>query len=285
MLTFLSADYLSVIAAVVGLVIGSFLNVVIYRLPRMMERQWARDCAELQGQAAGPDEKPAFNLLLPGSHCPSCGHPIAWHENIPVVSYLRLRGRCAACGVRVSPRYPLVELATGLVFAYCVGRWGVSPAALAWCGFGSALLTLAVIDWNTTLLPDEITLPLVWGGLVMAGLHWNPAVSLNDALWGAVAGYVSLWLVYQGFKWVTGKEGMGYGDFKLLAALGAWLGWTALLPVILMASVLGATVGLGLKFYGILCPDGRLPFGPFLAAAGATALVLGPEFLLLAVGF
>ncbi len=244
------------LAGLLGLLIGSFLNVVIYRLPKIMEQQWEDECAEVAGVAtisstcaaatARPAEK--FNLMVPRSRCSSCGHVITWYENIPLVSYLFLRGKCSVCGVPYGLRYPAVELATGLLFAFCVGRWGWSVTALVWCGFSAALLALAVIDWDTTLLPDDINLPLLWAGLIAAALQWNPAVSLPDALWGAVAGYMSLWLVYWAFKLVTGKEGMGYGDFKLFAALGAWFGWTALVPVILMASVIGAVVGLAMKF-------------------------------------
>lgn len=272
------------LGGVLGLFIGSFLNVVIYRLPLMMERQWARECAEFTGQPA-PAEAPAvFNLSQPRSRCSHCGHPIAWHENIPVLSYLVLRGKCSACGKGYGPRYPLVELVTGGLFYFCVARWGWSPAALVWCGFSAALVTLAMIDWDTTLLPDDITLPLLWAGLTAAALQWNPGVSLNSALWGAVGGYLSLWLVYWVFKLLTGKEGMGYGDFKLLAALGAWFGWPALLPIILIASVIGALVGILLKRSSRLREGGYLPFGPFLAGAGLAMLFWGAPSVLLFLG-
>ncbi|MGH8034174.1 MAG: prepilin peptidase, partial [Lysobacterales bacterium] len=197
----------ALLAGMFGLLIGSFLNVVIYRLPKMMERQWAQECAEMAGKPLGPIEK--FNLLAPRSRCSSCGHVLRWYENIPVVSYLFLRGKCSACGTPYGVRYPIVEVVTGALFFFCVGRWGWSLTALAWCGFAAALLVLALIDWDTTLLPDDITLPLLWAGLIVAALRWNPAVSLYAALWGAVAGYLSLWLVYWAFKLVTGKEGMG----------------------------------------------------------------------------
>ncbi len=272
---------LAAMGGLLGLIVGSFLNVVIYRLPKMMERQWAADCAEMTGQPLAEQER--FNLLVPRSRCQACGHPIRWYENIPVLSYLFLRGQCSACGVRISPRYPLVELVTGLLFAWCVWRWGATGTSVAWCGFSAALVALTLIDWDTTLLPDSMTLPLVWAGLIAAALGLT-AVPLADAVWGAVAGYLSLWLVYWGFKLLTGKEGMGFGDFKLFAALGAWFGWAALVPIILMASVIGALVGIGMKLTGSLREGGVVPFGPFLALAGLTAMVFGPASILRVVG-
>lgn len=267
-----------------GLLVGSFLNVVIHRVPRMMEREWARECAELQGgdAAPAPDDKP-YNLLVPRSTCPHCGHQIRWHENIPVLSYLFLRGRCSQCGHAIGIRYPLVELATGALFAWIGWRWGLGATALAWCGFTAALLALTGIDWDTTLLPDDITLPLLWGGLVLSALG-VASIPLADAVWGAVAGYLSLWLVYWAFKLATGKEGMGHGDFKLFAALGAWFGWQALVPIILLASVIGAVVGIAIKLVGRLREGGYVPFGPFLALGGITAMLFGPRAILAAVG-
>ena len=276
------AELHALFAGIFGLLIGSFLNVVIYRLPKMMERQWTDECAELAGKSPEPAEK--FNLLVPRSRCSSCGHVIRWHENIPVLSYLFLRGKCSVCGTPYGLRYPLVELVTGGLLYFCVWRWGWSPAALAWCGFSAALLSLALIDWDTTLLPDDITLPLLWAGLMVAALQWNPAVNLSTALWGAVAGYLSLWGVYWAFKLVTGKEGMGYGDFKLFAALGAWFGWPALIPMILMASVIGAVIGIAMKFSSGLREGGYVPFGPFLAGAGFTAMIFGPQSILQFIG-
>ena len=287
MLDGLPLDALIALAGFLGLLVGSFLNVVIYRLPKIMEQQWAAECAELTGQAASassPIETEKLSLLKPRSRCSSCGHVIAWYENIPLLSYVFLRGKCSVCGTPFGIRYPLVELSCGLLFAFCAWRWGNTPATLAWCGFSAALLALAVIDWDTTLLPDDITLPLLWAGLVCAALRFNPLVNLPDALWGAVAGYLSLWLVYWAFKLVTGKEGMGYGDFKLFAALGAWFGWPALVPIILMASVIGAVVGIAMKFTTGLREGGYVPFGPFLAGAGFTALAFGPQAMLRAVG-
>ena len=265
-----------------GLLIGSFLNVVIYRLPRMMEAQWKAECAELSGQTEDT-HAPKFNLMVPRSRCQACGHQIRWFENIPVLSYVFLRGKCSSCGTGISPRYPIVELATGVLFAYCAWTWGPSMTAVVWSGFGACVLALGLIDWETTLLPDDLTLPLLWAGLIAAALQWTP-VGLSAALWGAVAGYLSLWLIYWAFKLLTGKEGMGYGDFKLFAALGAWFGWQALVPMILMASVIGAIVGIGMKFSTGLREGGYVPFGPFLAGAGLTAMVFGPASILRVVG-
>jgi leader peptidase (prepilin peptidase)/N-methyltransferase len=270
---------------VLGLLVGSFLNVVAHRLPKMMERRWAAECAELSGTAAG-DEQPAegrFNLMVPRSRCPHCGHAIQWFENIPVVSYLALRGKCRSCHAGISLRYPAVELLCAALFAWCGWRWGLGWTAVAWCGFSAAILALACIDWDTTLLPDDITLPLLWAGLCAAGLGLIDT-TLPDALWGAVAGYLSLWLVYWAFKLTTGKEGMGYGDFKLYAALGAWLGWQALIAVILMASLIGAATGIGIKIFSQLREGGYVPFGPFLAIAGVTAMVAGPKSILGLIG-
>jgi len=271
----------AVLGGVLGLLVGSFLNVVIYRLPKMMERQWAAECAQLQGATPAPAEP--FDLLRPGSHCRQCGHAIRWYENVPVVSWLALRGRCSSCGTAIAVRYPLVELATGALFFFAVHQWGVTPAGAAWCGFAAAIVALAMIDWDTTLLPDDITLPLLWAGLVAAALGWT-GVTLPQALWGVVAGYLSLWTVYQGFKLLTGKEGMGFGDFKLFAALGAWFGWQALVPIILMASVIGAAVGIAMKVSGGLREGGYVPFGPFLAGAGLTSMLFGPGAVLAVIG-
>ncbi|WP_296446741.1 prepilin peptidase [Rhodoferax sp. UBA5149] len=266
---------------VLGLLIGSFLNVVIYRLPLMLEAQWKAECAELSGTESPATEK--FNLMVPRSRCSKCNHQIRWHENIPVVSYFFLRGKCSVCATPISLRYPLVELATGALFFYCAWTSGASLGALVWSGFAASVLALGLIDWDTTLLPDDITLPLLWAGLIAAALQWT-TVALSAAVWGAVAGYVSLWLVYWAFKLITGKEGMGFGDFKLFAALGAWFGWQALVPIILMASVIGAIVGIAMKFSSGLREGGYVPFGPFLAGAGLTAMIFGPSSILHFVG-
>ncbi len=264
-----------------GLLFGSFLNVVVYRLPKMMERQWQQEAAEMAGQDA-PEQEP-FNLMVPRSRCPHCGHAIAWYENIPVLSYLALGGKCSACKAPISARYPLIEATLAALFFYCIWTHGANATGYAWCAFCAILLTLALIDWDTTLLPDDLTLPLLWLGMIAAALHWIP-VSLNDALWGAVAGYLSLWLVYWGFKLATGKEGMGYGDFKLFAALGVWFGWQTLIPIILIASVIGAVIGIAMKLNASLREGGYVPFGPFLAGAGFSALVLTPQVLCRAIG-
>ena len=267
---------------VLGLLVGSFLNVVIHRLPKMMERQWAAECADLQGQVPAAEAE-RYNLVVPRSACPHCGHRIQWFENIPVLSFLVLRGKCSQCGAGIGWRYPGVELLTGVLFAWSGWQWGMGPTALLWCGFAAAVLALACIDWDTTLLPDDITLPLLWAGMVAAALGFT-TTSLPDALWGAVAGYLSLWLVYWAFKLVTGKEGMGHGDFKLFAAFGAWFGWQALVPIILMASVIGAVIGIGIKVMGQLREGGYVPFGPFLALGGLTAMVFGPAAILAVIG-
>ena len=266
------------LAGVFGLLIGSFLNVVIHRLPKMLEQQWAAEYAHYAAEGTeGPEvTAPAISLSHPRSACPSCGHAIRWHQNIPILSYLALRGRCAGCGTRISLRYPLVELFTATLFAFCAWRWGITPTGAAWCLFCAVIVALAGIDWDTTLLPDDLTLPLLWAGLLASALQWTD-VPLFSAVMGAAAGYLSLWSVYWGFKLATGKEGMGYGDFKLFAALGAWFGWQALVPIILMASVIGAIVGIAMKLTSGLREGGYVPFGPFLAGAGLTALVFGPQ--------
>jgi len=283
--------------ALLGLAIGSFLNVVIHRLPAMLERDWWRDALHvlsdleshrrvfgsaspqpMQQSASGLrgaiDALPALSLARPASRCPSCGHRIRAYENIPVLSWLLLRGRCSACGARISPRYPLMELSCALLFAAIGWRMGAQPQALLWCGFAAALLALAWIDWDTTVLPDAITFPLLWAGLLGAALGWT-GIAPTTALVGAAAGYLSLWAVYWLFKLATGKEGMGYGDFKLLSALGAWLGWQALLPIVLGASALGAVVGIVMKVSGALREGRYVPFGPFLAGAGLLVMWLG----------
>ena len=267
-LTFLLSPW---VLALFGLCIGSFLNVVIHRLPQMLERGWKIDSAEMLGVKF--DAPPQITFSRPRSRCPRCAHPIAWHENVPVLSYLRLGGRCSECKTPISPRYPLVEIATAALFAATAYRFGPQPTTLAWCGFVAVLVALAGIDWDTTLLPDDLTLPLLWAGLVSAMLGWT--IPLTMALWGAVAGYLSLWTVYWIFKKATGKEGMGYGDFKLLAALGAWLGIQMILPIVLAASIIGAIVGIGLKLTGGLREGRYVPFGPFLAGAGLVVMLAG----------
>ncbi len=269
------------LGGLVGLLVGSFLNVVIYRLPIMLERQWKRDAQEMltemdSSASALPPADPIdrFNLSVPASRCSNCGHQIRWFENIPIISWLFLRGKCSQCKAAISVRYPLVELANGLLWAYCIHRWGATATGFAWCFFSSVLLTAALIDWDTTLLPDNLTLPLLWAGLLCSALGWI-AVPLKDSLYGAAAGYLSLWSIYWAFKLLTGKEGMGYGDFKLLAALGAWFGWQALIPIALFSSLVGAVIGIGLKLFSSLREGGYMPFGPFLAGAGFLVMWFG----------
>jgi leader peptidase (prepilin peptidase)/N-methyltransferase len=263
------------VALVLGLCIGSFLNVVIHRLPKMMEREWREQCAELAGAPVAPAPEGRYNLFVPRSACPACGARVTALQNIPIVSWLALRGKCAACRARIAARYPVIELLAGLVAAYAVWRYGPSLAALGAMAFGWALLALTAIDLDTQLLPDDITLPLLWAGLLInLGGTFAP---LRSALIGAVAGYLALWLVYWAFRLATGKEGMGYGDFKLLAAIGAWLGWQKLPMVILLSSVVGAVVGIALIVFARHGREKPIPFGPYLAAAGAIALFWGDE--------
>lgn len=257
--------------AVLGLLVGSFLNVVIHRLPKMMEREWQQQCQELQGQEAA--EQPRYNLLHPRSACPSCGHAISAVENVPVLSYLCLRGKCKACRIPISVRYPLVELATaGLSYAVAV-HYGYSLLTVFALLFVFALIALTMIDLDTQLLPDVITLPLLWLGLLLNLGHG--LIDLNSAVIGAMAGYLVLWSIYWLFKLLTGKEGMGYGDFKLLAAIGAWFGWQLLPAVILLSSVVGSVIGIGLILFQGKDRQTAIPFGPFLALGGIAALFYG----------
>ena len=264
-----------------GLVIGSFLNVVIYRLPIMMEREWREQCEEL---AASPptQEMPRgrFDLVVPRSRCPSCGTPIKAWQNIPVVSYLILGGRCAKCRESISARYPIIELATAVLAAVCAWRFGAGPEAVMAIILTLALVPVTMIDAETQLIPDAIVLPLMWLGLAMSLAHPVAGadtlfIAPKDAIVGAMAGYLSLWSVYQLFKLLTGKEGMGYGDFKLLTALGAWLGWQALPMIILMSAIVGAIVGLTLMALKRHERSVPMPFGPYLAAAGWITMLWG----------
>ncbi len=264
-----------------GLTVGSFLNVVIHRLPLMLESAWQRESSELLGLAAPVAAE--LSLASPRSRCPSCKHVLAWHENVPVFSYLRLGAKCSSCKVRIPFRYPSIEILTGFLFAAVAWRLGPVPEVLLWCGFMAALVALSGIDWDTTLLPDNMTLPLMWAGLVAAGLGWT--IPIEQSLWGAVGGYMSLWTVYWIFKLITGKEGMGFGDFKLLAALGAWLGVYMLLPIVLVASSLGAVVGIVMKLGGQLREGRYVPFGPFLAGAGVVMMLSGQKVVLSWLGW
>ncbi|MCX7147891.1 MAG: A24 family peptidase [Rhodocyclales bacterium] len=258
-------------AGLLGLMVGSFLNVVIHRLPIMMERDWAAQCAELRGET--PPVVEPLSLARPRSRCPQCGHPISALENIPVISWLLLRGRCKGCTTPISFRYPLVEALTGLLFALVAWHFGFTAAGLGALVFIAALIALTGIDFDTQLLPDDITLPLLWLGLALNA--FSVYTDLKSAVIGAIAGYLSLWCVYWVFKLFTGKEGMGYGDFKLLAALGAWLGWQMLPLAILLSSFVGAVVGIALMAFARHGRNVPIPFGPYLAAAGAIALIWG----------
>ena len=284
------------VALLVGLIIGSFLNVVIYRLPIMLERQWREECAELaQSPAAQPtaspaaQREPAFNLAVPRSICPACRAPVKALHNIPVLSYLALRGRCASCHERISARYPAVELLTGVATALVAWKFGFDWSAACAAVVTWFLIALAGIDLDQQLLPDSLTLPLMWLGLLASLSGWGtgaaglPVHSLPvdpvSAIAGAAIGYLALWAVYHGFRLLTGKEGMGYGDFKLLAALGAWLGWQMLLPIVLVAAAVGATVGIALILARRHRRGNPIAFGPFLAAAGWLALMWGPQLV------
>jgi leader peptidase (prepilin peptidase) / N-methyltransferase len=264
-------------AALLGLVLGSFLNVVIYRIPRILEREWRRQCAELESGAGGRpapgSDEPRFNLFVPGSACPACGHRIGPLENIPLLSYLVLRGRCRACGAPIGIRYPLVEALTGLVYAAVAWRFEFGYPALAAMGLSAALIALTFIDLEAQLLPDVITLSLLWAGLVvnLRGIFCD----LNSAVAGAVLGYLALWSIHWAYRLAAKREGIGYGDFKLLAAIGAWLGAQMLPVVILVSSVAGATFGLALMAFAGRSRTARVPFGPFLALGGLIALMWG----------
>ncbi|MET3477119.1 prepilin peptidase [Variovorax atrisoli] len=301
-----SREFDTAFAGVLGLLIGSFLNVVIYRVPVMMYREWLADAVanlmsskeapSLWTLAFGPkvaapagleaaadkaadlvEKQPPFDLMRPASRCGACGHRIRWYENIPVLSYAVLRGRCSSCKTPISLRYPLVELITGALFALCAWRFGITPTGALWAAFGALLICQFLIDFDTQFLPDSLNYPLLWLGLIGAAMGWT-GVSLGSAVWGAVFGYLSLWLVYHAFRLVTGKEGMGYGDFKLLAALGAWLGADYLIAIILVSSLVGAVIGIALRVAGKLAhKDIPIAFGPFLAGAGLVCLAAGPE--------
>lgn len=263
----------ALLALLLGLAVGSFLNVVIYRLPIIMEREWQAQCAELRHETPSPAE--ALTLATPRSRCPHCGHAIGALENIPVISYLLLRGRCRGCSAAISIRYPLIEALTALLFGLAAWKLGPSAAAAGALVFIAAAIALTFIDVDKQLLPDDITLPLLWAGLLFN--LFGVFTDLRSAVVGAMAGYLALWFVYWGFKLATGKEGMGYGDFKLLAAIGAWLGWQVLPLTILLSSLVGAIVGIVLI---VLARHGRnvpIPFGPYLAAAGIIALFWGPQ--------
>lgn len=263
------------VMAILGLIVGSFLNVVVHRLPQMMEQEWRSQCRQLLELPEPSGDSARLTLLQPRSRCPHCGHAIRWYENIPVLSYLFLRAACSACDRRISLRYPVVELAAALLAAICAWHFGFGLTALAAVLLSWTLLTLSLIDLDTRYLPDDITLPFLWLGL---GLNlFGLFTTLQAAVLGAILGYGIFWLVFQLFRLVTGKEGMGYGDFKLLAMLGAWLGWQALPLIILLASFLGAIVGISLMLLRGRDRHDPIPFGPYLAGAGWIALLWGAE--------
>jgi leader peptidase (prepilin peptidase)/N-methyltransferase len=307
---FVSQGVDAALAGVVGLLVGSFLNVVIYRTPVMMFRGWLFDAVghlmtssdggpSLWARALGPksavearltaaaDEAvpllealPPFDLARPASRCGHCGQPVRWYRNVPVLSYLALGGRCGDCKAPISPRYPIVELLTGLLFAWCGWRFGLSPTGALWAACAALLVCQFLIDLDTQYLPDSHNYLLLWLGLIGSALGLT-GVPLNSAVWGAVAGYLSLWLIYQAYLRITGKEGMGYGDFKLLAALGAWFGAEFLLAIVLVSSLVGAVIGGTLLLIGRLAhKDVPISFGPFLAGAGLVCLVAGPARIL-----
>jgi len=261
------------LCALLGLAVGSFLNVVIHRLPRMLERQWQRECAEMQGASAAEAER--YNLLVPRSACPACKHAISPLENIPILSYLRLGGKCSSCGTGISLRYPIIEALSGALTAYVGWRYGLTWSAFAAMIFAWSMIALAFIDLDTFYLPDCITLPLVWVGLLAHVFGLFPDVTLREGVIGAIAGYLALWSVFWLFKLATGKDGMGYGDFKLLGAIGAWLGWSALPLVILLSSLVGAVVGISMIVFARHGRNTPIPFGPYLAVAGLIAMFWG----------
>jgi len=296
------AEFYVAAAGLLGLLVGSFLNVVIYRLPVMMQRDWECECRALLAEAGNSDgdsadtvtglaakqtdgpvkdaEAEPFNLMVPRSRCGNCGTQITALQNIPVISWLFLRGKCAACGTKISARYPIIEAVTGVLSMLAVIQLGPSWSAVAALGFIWCLIALTMIDYDTQLLPDSITLPLVWAGIVVSMFPDESgllAPDLQSSVIGAIAGYLSLWTVYQVFKKLTGKEGMGYGDFKLLAAIGAWLGWEMLPMVILLSAVVGSVTGIAMILFGGHDRQAPIPFGPYLAGAGLLALLWGNE--------
>ncbi len=285
----------------IGLCIGSFLNVVIHRMPLIMERAWWGDVGSQLGDAdswrrsfgsqgdpppaqretalalsTAVDALPALSIARPRSRCPACGHQLAWHENIPLLGWLRLKGRCSACGTRISARYPIVELATGALFAAAAWRFGPTAATVVWCVAIALMIAMALIDLDTTLLPDDLTLPLIGLGIVASGLGWT-GVTVDAAAWGALAGYLSLWFISWLYSKVKGVPGMGEGDFKLLAGLGALMGWKVLPSVVLLSSGVGALVGIAMIVFGGHRREVPIPFGPYLVGGGLCAIFFGPE--------
>ncbi len=274
------------LSTVLGLLVGSFLNVVIYRLPIMLQRDWRAQChefLEIENKTPDTNESTAkfktFNLQKPDSHCPVCNHKIRPWENIPVISYAALGGKCSGCKTKISLRYPSVELVTGLLSGLVAATYGPTLLTLSLLIFTWCLISLTLIDFDHQLLPDDITIPLLWLGLLVNAFGLGMGISLYDAVIGAMAGYLVLWGFYWAFKLATGKEGMGYGDFKLLGALGAWMGWQSLLPIIILSSLVGAVFGLGMILVLGRDKSMPMPFGPYLAGAGFLMLIWGPELI------
>lgn len=279
-----SPALLITICTVLGLLVGSFLNVVAYRLPIMLQREWKQQCCEyLEVENTIPDSNETsakfeiFNLQKPNSHCPQCNHQIRAWENVPVLSYLLLGGKCSSCKAKISLRYPSVEFVTGVFSGLVASSFGATWLTLALLLLCWSLIALTLIDFDHQLLPDSITIPLLWLGLLVNTLDLGFGVSLRDAVIGAIAGYLVLWSFYWLFKLTTGKEGMGYGDFKLLAALGAWMGWQSLLPIIILSSLVGAIFGIGMIVFMGRDRSIPMPFGPFLTGAGFIMLIWGPQ--------
>lgn len=279
-----SPGFLIAASTVLGLLVGSFLNVVVYRFPIMLQRDWKQQCCEyleIEDPKPADDADPLswekFTLATPDSHCPNCGHKIKPWENIPVISYLALGGKCSGCKVKISMRYPSVEFINGVLSGLVAATFGPTWLTLALLLFTWALVVLTLIDFDHQLLPDDITYPMLWLGLAVNAFDLGMGVSIYDSVLGAIVGYLSLWIFYWAFKILTGKEGMGYGDFKLLAALGAWMGWQSLLPIIILSSLVGAVFGIvGIMIMG-RDRSAPMPFGPFLAGAGFIMLIWGPQ--------
>jgi len=279
-----SPGFLLTVCIILGLLVGSFLNVVVYRLPIMLQRDWRAQCCDyLEIENPTPDNNESsakfevFNLQKPDSHCPLCNHKIRAWENVPVLSYLFLGGKCSSCKTKISIRYPAVELVSGVLSGLVAIYFGATWLTLALLFFTWSLIALTLIDFDHQLLPDNITLPLIWLGLLVNTLDLGFGVTLRDAVIGAIAGYLVLWAFYWAFKLATDKEGMGYGDFKLLSALGAWMGWQSLLPTIILSSLVGAVIGIGMIVLRGRDKSAPMPFGPFLAGAGFIMIIWGPQ--------
>ncbi|MDO8272407.1 MAG: A24 family peptidase [Gammaproteobacteria bacterium] len=277
-----NSTVLIVLSIVLGLLVGSFLNVVIYRVPVMLQRDWRQQCCEfleLDEKKFSKDDPTAkhkvFNLVKPDSHCPQCNAPVRAWQNIPILSYVLLRGKCAGCQKPISMRYPIIEVVTGALSGLVAWQFGATWLTLAFLVLTWSLISLTMIDFDHQLLPDNITLPLLWLGLLVNTLLPETTVSSADAVLGAIIGYLSLWSLYWAFKLLTGKEGMGYGDFKLLGALGAWMGWQSLLLIVILSSLVGAVVGIALLLFRGRDRNIPIPFGPYLAGAGFIAMLWG----------